>query len=136
MPDYPDSILPFKAASNRNSCPSDSQDNETRVPARILQFQSLILRARSQAESDIYMWLHPCRCGDRSIPIYATCKDVPNAMIVSYRGECPTCGWFHKFIFELPPFRKKPKNGAYGESEPSVIIDPGEWLYVSDHALD
>lgn len=136
MTDPPDSVIPFKPVRGRRTREPDVSPDQCHAPGQILQFPKLALRARSQAEAEIYMWLHPCSCGDRSAPQYASCKTLPASMLVTYKGECLTCGWFHNIVFELPPFGVKPKGGDYGGSEPSRIIDPGEWLFVSDWALD
>jgi hypothetical protein len=49
-----------------------------------------------------------------------------------YAGNCPGCGrrWSAAFILPASP---RPA-GCIGGSEPSGIIDPGQWLYLSDQA--
>ena len=90
------------------------------------------LAARSAAEAQIYMDLHPCECGTPRSRGAQDLRDDGNGGLTSvYAGTCPGCGWRQwSFAFTLPAFQ--PPVGRIGGREPSKIIDPGEWIYLSD----
>jgi hypothetical protein len=49
-----------------------------------------------------------------------------------HAGTCPGCGQQWSVTFSLPA--TPPPAGRIGRAEPSAIIDPGEWLFLSEQA--
>lgn len=91
-----------------------------------------VLAARSATEAQIYMDLHPCdECGAARVRGGQDLREDGNGGLVSvYAGTCPGCGLQWSFAFAVPA--APPPAGRIGGSEPSAIIDPGEWVYLSD----
>src|SRR5688500_13011920 len=92
--------------------------------------------ARTNAEAHLYMDLHPCACGEIRFPRTSSVVTSPDGVLASrYAGTCPQDGTEREFLFRLPErVLAPPLDGAvmYGGSEPSELIDPGEWLSVAD----
>jgi hypothetical protein len=93
-----------------------------------------VLVARAMAECHMYMDLHPCeRCREPDFPWNVHEAAERNGQRISiYRGTCPGCGTQRSFEFvvldpNLPP-------PVLGGSEPSTIIDPGEFYEVGEWA--
>ncbi|MEU6478959.1 hypothetical protein ABZ858_19125 [Streptomyces sp. NPDC047017] len=90
-----------------------------------------MLIARSTQEAHLYMDLHACACGAESFERTHRLEQRDGAMVAVYEGACPQCGRMRTFEFrmtdELPPAPP-----AFGGPEPSRIIDPGEFMWVSD----
>jgi hypothetical protein len=78
------------------------------------------------------MDLHACGgCGTARARGAQDLRDGGNGALTSvYAGTCAGCGrqWSIAFILPATP----PAAGRIGGSEPSAILDPGEWLWVSD----
>jgi hypothetical protein len=92
-----------------------------------------MLFARSPAECQFYIDLHPCACGDDSFEWSQHHLEERAARIVSvYRGDCPGCGRTREFDFEISGTVVAPP--AFGGDEPSRIIDPGEFLTLGRRA--
>lgn len=93
-----------------------------------------MLVARSVAECHLYMTLHPCdRCGEADFP-WTTHEqgELPDGRMRSvYQGECPSCRMPRRFEFAVTG---DPPPPAYGGTEPSQIIDPGEFLELAGRA--
>ncbi|GAA2575295.1 hypothetical protein GCM10010435_58970 [Winogradskya consettensis] len=82
--------------------------------------------ARTLAEAEIYLQLHPCTCGAIDIPGATHRGDA-----LWYDGACPLCGRPRAEPFGLP--LAAPAFGThfetfYGGPQPSTLIDAGEWL--------
>ena len=92
--------------------------------------------ARTNAEAHLYMDLHPCACGEIRFPRTSSVITTPDGDLASrYTGTCPKDGAEREFVFRLPErVTPPPPDGAveYGGSQPSELIDPGEWLAVAD----
>lgn len=88
----------------------------------------MMLVSRSTEESHLYMYLHPCECGEADFD-WRDHEIVPgNGWLVSvYSGECERCGRSRSFEFALAP-EPSPPAPALGGGAPSRIIDPGEFL--------
>ncbi|PBC62123.1 hypothetical protein BKI49_21320 [Streptomyces sp. Tue6028] len=90
-----------------------------------------MLIARSTQEAHLYMDLHACACGARDFEREHRLEERDGALVAVYEGVCPQCGRTRSFTFvmsdELPPAPP-----AFGGAQPSRIIDPGEFLWVSD----
>ncbi len=92
------------------------------------------LSARSPAERELYLALHPCSCG--ATQVGEGLPDILNATgeepVFRYEGRCVGCGRERRFDFvgtddPMPEL----DHWAAGE-RPSELIDAGEWLVVSD----
>lgn len=92
-----------------------------------------MLEARSNAEAHLYMDLHPCACGEPQFERHSMLVEHKGQLISIYEGPCKGCGAVRRFEIrmpdELPPFGD---GVVYGGAEPSMIIDPGQFLAVSD----
>lgn len=92
-----------------------------------------MLEARSNAEAHLYMDLHPCPCGETNFDRSSTLVEHHGDLISIYEGRCKGCEAMRRFEIkmpdELPPFGD---GVVYGGPEPSMIIDPGQFLWVSD----
>ncbi|CNE56597.1 Uncharacterised protein [Mycobacterium tuberculosis] len=95
--------------------------------------------ARSSAEAQLYMFRQPCgTCGttgflwDRSSS--EIIDDVPARR---YEGACEQCGAAREFVFRVPDDPSAPvtPEQGFGDSGPSELLDPGEWLEIADALL-
>jgi hypothetical protein len=94
-----------------------------------------LLPARSAAEAHLYLDLHPCECGTaRPCSTQELREDGNGGLMSIHAGTCPGCGRPWSAAFTLPA--APPDAGLFGGSEPSAIIDPGEWLWLSDQDAD
>jgi hypothetical protein len=91
-----------------------------------------VLAARSLQEARLYVDLQPCDCGTTSPfdPEFAV-EEHDGQSAVVYAGTCPGCGRERRF-----EFAGVPAGDGFGVAEASSIIDPGEFLWVSDAATD
>lgn len=88
-----------------------------------------MLIARSPDECHLYMELHPCPCGEDVFEWTRHAREQRGDVLVSvYEGRCGGCGTLRRFEFAVP--EQYPPPPAYGEDEPSRIIDPSEFLMV------
>ncbi|MFF1822401.1 hypothetical protein ACFVWG_34185 [Kribbella sp. NPDC058245] len=89
--------------------------------------------ARSIQEAGLYVELHPCECGAGG-ELTMSLAEQDGQQVAIYEGDCPECGRARRFEFALPA---EPTTGpAYGGSEPSTIIDAGEFLWYSDRVTE
>ncbi|HWD78892.1 MAG TPA: hypothetical protein VG497_08420 [Kribbella sp.] len=90
-----------------------------------------MLTARSAQEAWLYMDLRVCDCGAKEFERAHRLEGRAGALVSVYEGTCGRCGRERAYEFrmtdELPPAPP-----AFGGDEPSEIIDPGEFLWVSD----
>lgn len=89
---------------------------------------------RTNAEAHIYMDQRPCTCGDIE---FARKSDVildGDVLCSRYTGACRTCNTTREFIFELSP-KQHPitPHLEFGGSDPSRLLDAGEWLAISEY---
>lgn len=91
------------------------------------------LRPRSVAEEHLYMSLRPCVCGMDSVEGLAHGVRQEGGELVSYfSGPCPRCSRPREFVFMVP--EQQLPRGQLGGDAPSTLIDPGEFLNLSDIA--
>lgn len=88
---------------------------------------------RTESEAHVYMDQRPCACGDVEfdrVSVWMIDGGVPCSR---YFGKCRTCSTMREFVFESPK-TPHPITGQmeFGGSEPSSLLDPGEWMTVSD----
>jgi hypothetical protein len=95
-----------------------------------------MLVSRSTEESHLYMYLHPCQCGEADFD-WRDHEIVPgNGWLLSvYTGECGRCGRPRSFEFVLAP-EPSPPAPALGGGTPSQIIDPGEFLDTAHRLVE
>lgn len=90
-----------------------------------------MLIARSAQEAHLYMDLHACVCGATQFAREHRLEDREGVLVSVYEGVCPQCGRTRSYAFTISGDRP-PAPPAFGGPEPSQIIDPGEFLWVSD----
>ncbi len=90
---------------------------------------------RTNAEAHIYMDQHPCpKCGDIEFDRQSAVMTEGDVLCARYFGACRTCGTMREFIFELPPKQRPIGNQVeFGGSDTSRILDPGEWMAISEY---
>ena len=89
------------------------------------------LSARSATEAHLYLDLHPCECGTARPRGIQDLRDAGNGRLTSvHSGTCPGCGRRWSVAFTLPA--SPPPAGCIGDGEASAIIDPGQWLWLSN----
>jgi hypothetical protein len=77
------------------------------------------------------MHLHPCECGETEFDWREhTLVQGDEHFLSVYSGDCQRCGRRRLFEFALAP-EPSPPPPALGGPAPSSIIDPGEFLHVS-----
>src|SRR5262245_59929661 len=94
-----------------------------------------ILRARSKAEAHLYMELNPCEvCGELDVAAGSSISEVDGRLVTRFAGPCPGCGTAREFAFGLPAEEPFPDEDepAFGDEQPSGLVDAGEWLWVAD----
>ena len=81
--------------------------------------------SRTSAEAHLYMDLHGCTCGESAFARDSAVIALDDGDLARrYSGACAGCGTEREFIFRLP--------ATPSADNPSELIDPGEWLAVSD----
>jgi hypothetical protein len=91
------------------------------------------LHARTDAEAQLYMDLRPCSCGEVQFDRHASEVTEEGVLCSRYAGPCARCGQPREFVFEGPA-TPRPSRGdtvEFGGSEPSRLLDPGEWMMVA-----
>jgi hypothetical protein len=93
------------------------------------------LYARTNSEAHLYMDLHACACGDIEFERQSAVMTDGDALCSRYAGPCRSCGAVRTFIFELPEAIRPIRGDGvdFGGSDPSRLLDPGEWLAVADY---
>lgn len=90
------------------------------------------LYARTNAEAHLYMELSPCACGETEFGGPSSVVDDAGVLCSRYAGTCAGCGAAREFVFELPAaFRPIGDTIEFGGSDPSRLLDPGEWMAVA-----
>jgi hypothetical protein len=89
--------------------------------------------SRSDRESSIYMFIHPCGCGSVDFDPEREAREVGGVWHTYYTGECRNCGARRQFVFRISAEIPQLAPGAWSTgTEPSQLIDPGEWLSIAD----
>lgn len=92
------------------------------------------LYMRTGAEAHLYMDQRPCTCGDIEFERQSAATNDGGVLCSRYFGKCRSCGTMREFIFELPPTQRPITNQVeYGGSDPSRLLDAGEWLAISEY---
>jgi len=91
--------------------------------------------ARTRDEAHLYLDLHPCeRCGGVDVA-WDSAPVVDGTPARRYAGVCGECGASREFVFAEPERSLEPGPDVavlFGGSEPSRLLDPGEWMLVAD----
>jgi hypothetical protein len=89
---------------------------------------------RTSAEAHIYMDQRPCACGDIEFDRQAAVMEDGGVPCSRYFGKCRTCGTEREFIFELSATQRPITNQVeFGGGDQSRILDPGEWMAISEY---
>jgi hypothetical protein len=76
----------------------------------------------------------PCPCGENDFDKDVEVMQSHSPRVVQYFGDCPRCGRYREFFFELEdPPEGDPDRFLLGHGEAaSTIIDAGQWLLVAE----
>lgn len=91
--------------------------------------------ARTFDEIHLYLDLRPCICGETQFDDRtSTSVKVDGTAAERISGHCAGCGRQRQFTFEMPPGTPEISfDIRYGKGDaPSRLLDPGEWLGVSE----
>jgi hypothetical protein len=92
--------------------------------------------ARTRDEAHLFLDLHGCDdCGATEVTWHSALAEIDGVLTRRYFGTCGECGRDREAYFALPEQPIPPDPGAtvtFGGSEPSVLLDPGDWLLVAD----
>jgi hypothetical protein len=89
---------------------------------------------RTGAEAHLYMDRQPCTCGDIEFDRQSAVMIDGGELCSRYSGKCRSCGTLREFIFQLPPSQRPITNQVeYGGSDPSRLLDAGQWLAIAEY---
>ncbi|GAA3812215.1 hypothetical protein GCM10022226_36080 [Sphaerisporangium flaviroseum] len=90
--------------------------------------------ARSRDEAHLYLDLHPCRtCAGVDTTWEHAVVAVDGEPVARYSGVCSGCGAQRSHLFGLPEGEVVAERfPTFGGSEPSQLLDAGEWMWVAD----
>src|SRR5690349_10970349 len=98
--------------------------------------------ARTSAETQLFLDLNRCPCGDgnfpgRGLPWSAAVLEVGPENTVRHDWVCPGCGQHRAYCFRTPaepePFPRAGDSFRWGDGvTPSELLDPGQWMIVAD----
>jgi hypothetical protein len=92
------------------------------------------LYMRTSKEAHLYMDQRPCTCGDIAFDRQSAVMTEGAVLCSRYFGKCRTCSTMREFVFELPKVQRPIGNELeFGGPDPSRLLDPGEWLAISEH---
>jgi hypothetical protein len=76
----------------------------------------------------------PCTCGDIEFDRQSAVTTDGGVLCSRHFGKCHTCGTMRELIFELPPTQRPITNQfEFGGSDPSRLLDAGQWLAISEY---
>jgi len=86
------------------------------------------------------MALHPCgSCGDEAFAATLRMSPADGSIVTRYVGPCRTCHAERDFRFRIDDEGASPPLAAgepeFGRTEPSGLIDAGQWLRCADRIL-
>ena len=89
--------------------------------------------ARTFNEAILFIRLRPCGCGEMEADWQDVALSVSGQPARYFTGACANCGRPREFTVAMPAGAERRDDVVYGDGdEPSQLIDPGEWLGVSD----
>ena len=89
-------------------------------------------KARSPLECRLYIELHPCGCGGAIGDITHRLVTRDDDLCASYAGRCSHCGRHLEYMFALD--EEIVASTAFGGTNPSTIIDAGQYMAASERA--
>lgn len=89
---------------------------------------------RTPDEAQVYLDLQPCAsCGSIDATWHNSVVTVDGELLSRYSATCPGCSTEREFLFALPERDVLPEGyPTFGGSEPSQLLDAGEWLWMAD----
>jgi hypothetical protein len=91
--------------------------------------------ARTRDEALLYLELNPCPdCGTVETAWEDGLAQLDGELVISYTGDCPGCGAEREYLFGLPERETLGPFPNFGGTEPSELLDAGQWLQVADRA--
>lgn len=93
--------------------------------------------ARSETEAYVYVMLRPCeRCGEADFTPPIELGSAGEDLVGRCAGACPGCGVRREFLFRLDFLDGgSPEERIFGDARRSMLLDPGEWLWISDRLV-
>jgi hypothetical protein len=89
--------------------------------------------ARTFNEAILYIRLRPCGCGETEVGWAHVPLTLDDAPARYFHGACENCGRTREFTLAMPEDAVPRDDVVFGAgTEFSQVIDPGEWLSVSD----
>src|SRR6185312_3434884 len=80
-----------------------------------------------------YIRLRPCGCGETEAGWRHVALTLDDAPARYFTGACANCGRAREFTVAMPDEAQPRPDVVFGDgTERSAVIDPGEWLSVSD----
>lgn len=95
------------------------------------------LLSRSPEESQAYLRLVPCRCGETEFHSFPTVWRDGEQRLKQYAGPCARCGTPRQFVFaeaELPVPASTDRVVFGRDGSVSTLLDPGQWLALANRA--
>jgi hypothetical protein len=88
--------------------------------------------ARDPAETQLYIELTPCACGESRFPWRSNTviETEDGSWVSTQECLCPGCGVLREFLVGVPDWPTAAPDMRYGGPEPSELIDPGMWLWI------
>lgn len=109
--------------------PDETEDDDGAIEPD----QTELRFARSGAEADLFVQMHPCACGESEFePVIGFGED-PGGWLLRYSGRCVTCGSDRMFMFRQRPSAALLDAHTWANGDmPSRLLDAGEWLWVAE----
>jgi hypothetical protein len=88
---------------------------------------------RTYNEAILYIRLRPCGCGETEAGWQQVSIVLDDAPARYFTGACANCGRAREFTVAMPADAQPRPDVVFGDgAECSQVIDPGEWVGVSD----
>ncbi|GAA0908499.1 hypothetical protein Vau01_101560 [Virgisporangium aurantiacum] len=88
---------------------------------------------RTYNEAILYIRLRPCGCGETEVRWQDVALTLDGEPARYFTGACENCGRPREFTLAMPEQAQPRNDVVFGEGATrSEVLDPGEWLSVSD----
>jgi hypothetical protein len=88
---------------------------------------------RTYNEAILFIRLRPCGCGETEAAWQHVALSLDDAPARYFTGVCPGCGRAREFTLAMPAEAEPRPDVVFGDGpRNSRVIDPGEWVSVSD----
>jgi hypothetical protein len=88
---------------------------------------------RTYNEAILFIRLRPCGCGETEAAWTAIVLTLDDAPARYFTGQCQNCGRAREFTLAMPEEASPRADVVFGDGPGySQVIDPGEWVSVSD----